>query len=198
MVGPGGFRFLRIDSLDPDLDLLVEEIRAVLRIRDIPATINFKGIRPGQVFERGPYRIKGISLNHPGGSCGYRIECEGKIVLYLTDTAPMTRPNEGISVDKAPPAPEKRLLQALEGADLVIMDTMFSFDEYLERITWGHAYPEYAVKICELARAKRLVLFHHAPDYSDDILDDLAAKWAVYENLDVSVAQEGKVIDLSE
>lgn len=169
-----------------------------LRIRDIPCRLDFHGIRPGQVFERGPYRIKGISLNHPGGSCGYRVEADDKVVLYLTDTAPMTKPDEGISADKAPPTPERRLMNAMEEADLVIMDTMFSYEEYLQRITWGHAYPEYAAKLSELVGVQKLLLFHHSPDASDETLDLLGEKWAQYENMDVSLAQEGKVIDLSE
>ncbi|WP_425503163.1 alpha-L-rhamnosidase C-terminal domain-containing protein [Pelagicoccus enzymogenes] len=35
MVGPGGFRFLRIDNHDPELDLHLEEVRATLQLRDL-------------------------------------------------------------------------------------------------------------------------------------------------------------------
>ena len=45
-------------------------------------------------------------------------------------------------------------------------------------MTWGHAYPEYAVKMARAAGVKRVALFHHAPDASDAALDMLAAKWA--------------------
>ncbi|MEC8277776.1 MAG: hypothetical protein VX026_08675, partial [Myxococcota bacterium] len=75
--------------------------------------------------------------------------------------------------------------------------TMFSYDEYLERMTWGHAYPEYGVKLAKLAGVKHLVLFHHSPDASDEQLDSLAEYWSNEEALKVSVAMENKVIDLS-
>lgn len=59
MVGPGGFRFLRIDSLDPDLDLLVEEIRAVLRIRDIPYLGSFESSNPrlNEIWKTGAWTV---------------------------------------------------------------------------------------------------------------------------------------------
>lgn len=167
-----------------------------LRIRDIPANLSFEGLSPEQEFEIGPYKIKCITLNHPGGSCGYRVEADGSSLLYLTDTAPMTTPDAGISADKRPPELERKLLEAMTEADAVIMDTMFSFEEYLERMTWGHAYPEYAVKLCELAGAKSLYLFHHAPDASDDQLDQLGEYWAAYNELQVIVSKEGEKYDL--
>lgn len=167
-----------------------------LRIRDIPATLSFEGLSPEQVFEIGPYKIQTITLNHPGGSCGYRVDADGSSVLYLTDTAPMTTPDEGITANKKPPELERKLLEALTEADAVIMDTMFSFDEYLERMTWGHAYPEYGVKLCELVGAKSLYLFHHAPDATDDQLDELADHWAQYDNLPVFLAKENVTVDL--
>jgi phosphoribosyl 1,2-cyclic phosphodiesterase len=167
-----------------------------VRIRDFGAQLSFKAIRPGRPFELGPYRVQGVSLNHPGGSCGYRIEADGRVVCYITDTAPMARPGPGITDGKVPPAPEKRLLDVLEEADLVIFDTMFDWDEYLEKMTWGHAYPEYAIKLCEAMAAKKLHLFHHAPEATDDQLDARAAHWATYDDLPVELAREGLEVNL--
>jgi ribonuclease BN (tRNA processing enzyme) len=168
-----------------------------VRIRDVAAKIHFEGVRPGRTFERGPYRISAVALNHPGGSCGYRIECEGQVVVYLTDTAPLSRPDVGMSADKPPPSPELRVLKAMSEADLMIMDTMFSFDEYLEKMTWGHAYPEYAVMMAKAAGVKRVALFHHAPDATDEALDALGAFWAHHREPEVFLAKEGLVMDLS-
>ena len=92
---------------------------------------------------------------------------------------------------------QRRLLQLMEGADLVIMDTMFTWEEYLEKMTWGHAYPEYGVALSKLASVKRLLLFHHAPDADDDALDALDAKWRAHEGLAVQLAREGETLDLA-
>lgn len=169
-----------------------------VRVREFPAKPRFHGVRPARAFELGPYRIEAIALNHPGGALGYRIEAAGRSVCYLTDTAPLARPGEGAADGKAPPGPERRLLQLMEGADLVIMDTMFTWEEYLEKMTWGHAYPEYGVALSELASVKRLLLFHHAPDADDDALDALDAKWRAHDGVAVQLAREGETIDLAD
>jgi len=73
---------------------------------------------------------------------------------------------------------------------------MFTFDEYLEKMTWGHSYPEYALALCEAAKVGHLVLFHHAPDATDEELDALEAKWAHCVAPRVTLAKEGQVVDL--
>jgi len=167
-----------------------------VRLREMPADVSFHPIQPGRPFERGPFTVTGVRLNHPGGSVGYRIEASGRVFVHLTDTAPLARPGEGAAVGEAPPAAEQVVLDAMKDADVVSFDTMFSFDEYLEKMTWGHAYPEYAVALCRAAGVKHLVLFHHAPDASDDELDALAAEWADHEAPRVTLAREGEVVDL--
>ncbi|MEC8422767.1 MAG: MBL fold metallo-hydrolase, partial [Myxococcota bacterium] len=168
-----------------------------VRLSDMGDTVSFRPIRPGRSFEMGPYRVQPVSLNHPGGATGYRIDADGRCVVYLTDTAPLARPGEGLLDGRSPNGPEQRVLRALEEADLVIMDTMFSFEEYLAHMTWGHAYPEYAVALCEAAGARRLALFHHSPDRTDDELDSHAAAWSAHQgSVQVSVAIEGALVDL--
>jgi len=172
-----------------------------VRIRDLAAEVQFHGVRVGQNLHRDPYTIKTVSLNHPGGSCGYRVEADGYVVAYLTDTAPLSKPTEGLSGNKEPLRAERRLLSIMKDADLVIMDTMFEYNEYLQKITWGHAYPEYAVKLANMAGVKQLMLFHHSPTANDETMDKLADYWASQDGerfTKVRVAREGQVIDLSE
>lgn len=167
-----------------------------LRIHDVAARMGFDGVRPGREFEQGPYKVLGVALNHPGGSCGYRVSCNGHSVAYLTDTAPLSRPDEGLCADRKPPAPEQRVIDCIREADLLIMDTMFSYQEYLEKMTWGHAYPEYAVSLAKAAGVKQLALFHHSPDNGDEVMEGIEAHWASYDELDVIVAKEGMVVNL--
>jgi phosphoribosyl 1,2-cyclic phosphodiesterase len=168
-----------------------------VRLADMGDKLSFRAVRPGRAFEMGPYRVQPVSLNHPGGATGYRIDADGRSVVYLTDTAPLAKPGEGVAHGKLPNGPEQNVLDVLAEADLVIMDTMFSFEEYLAHMTWGHAYPEYAVALCEAAGSRRLALFHHAPDRSDDELDAHAEAWARHAGpLEVSVAVEGAEVDL--
>jgi len=167
-----------------------------VRLRDLRDRVRIDPIRPGRPFERGPFTIEPLRLNHPGSSCGYRIEAGGKVMAFLTDTAPLARPDEGLVVDRRPTGAEAKIVAAITQADLVVMDTMFGFEEYLEKMTWGHAYPEYAVALCKAAGVKRLALFHHSPDASDSMLDELAARWAHCEGLEVFLAREGGSVEL--
>ncbi len=168
-----------------------------VRLGDFAARVAFRGVQPQRPFELGPYRVHPVTLNHPGGSVGYRVEAGGAVVVYLTDTAPLARPGRGLVDGKGPPGPERRVLDALREADLVIMDTMFSFEEFLEKMSWGHAYPEYGVALCEAAGAKRLALFHHAPDAQDAQLDALGARWTDAGGpVQVSLAREDDVLAL--
>lgn len=167
-----------------------------VRLRDLRDRLVIHAIRPGRPVERGAYRITPIRLAHPGNSFGYRVEAGGRSMALLTDTAPLARLDEGLIVQQAPQGLEARVVQAITACDLVVMDTMFRFDEYIEKMTWGHAYPEYAVALCRAAGVRRLALFHHSPDASDDDLDALGARWADHRDPGVFVAREGGSVDL--
>ncbi len=165
------------------------------RLAEVPASVTYEAIRPGRSFDRAGYHVRTVSLNHPGGSVGYRFEVDGRSVAYVTDTAPFASPGEGVAAG-APPVPaERRILDFLQGCDVVVYDTMYDLDEYLEKMTWGHSYPEYAAALCAAAGVKHLVLFHHLPDASDEALDALEAHWAAREGpMKVSVAKEGVTV----
>ena len=127
------------------------------RLRDVMDTVRFEAIRPEQPFQRGGYSVRAIRLNHPGGAVGYRVEIDGQVIAYITDTAPFAKPGEGIAYGGKPPLMEANMIQFLADADVVIYDTMYELSEYLVKMTWGHSYPEYAVALCEAANAKHLV-----------------------------------------
>jgi phosphoribosyl 1,2-cyclic phosphodiesterase len=164
------------------------------RLRELPARLSYNPIRPGKEFQAGKFKVLGHALNHPGGAVGYRIEAEGRSIAYITDTAPFAKPGEGVMGGQEPPPAEARFLEFIRGCDLVVFDTMYELDEYLEKMTWGHSYPEYAQALCKAAGVKHLVLFHHLPDADDDAMDEKAKKWASATEPRVSLAREGETV----
>ncbi|MEY3898794.1 MAG: hypothetical protein RLZZ214_4316, partial [Verrucomicrobiota bacterium] len=58
-VGPSGFRFARIDNVDPKIAVELSQVRAVLTIRDIPYIGSFKcsDERLNQIWETGAYTV---------------------------------------------------------------------------------------------------------------------------------------------
>ncbi len=166
------------------------------KIHELPAAVSFTAMRSGRELTLEPYVITPLSLNHPGGSFGYRVDAGGRSVAYVTDTMPFARPGEGLMAGATPTSAEQRVVDWLRGCDLVVYDTMYDYQEYLEKMTWGHSYPEYAAAVCRAAGAKHLALFHHLPDASDDDLDALRDKWAAVTDLRVTLAREGDTVDL--
>ncbi|MCA9493266.1 MAG: MBL fold metallo-hydrolase [Myxococcales bacterium] len=167
------------------------------RLRELPAAVTYAPVRPGRAFTAGAYRVLPFALNHPGGSVGYRVEVDGRSIAYVTDTSPFARPGEGVAAGKEPVKAEARAIEWLTGCDLVVYDTMYDYEEYLEKMTWGHSYPEYAAAICQAAGVRHLVLFHHLPDASDEYLDQLGEKWAAYEGMKVTLAVEGESVEVT-
>ncbi len=58
-VGPSGFRFARIDNVDPKVDLQLSEVRAILQLRDIPYIGSFKSSdeRLNKIWATGAYTV---------------------------------------------------------------------------------------------------------------------------------------------
>jgi len=167
-----------------------------LRLDDLGARLQFYGMPAGQSLEVGPYTIETLRLLHPGGTMGYRASLGKSSVCYLTDTGPLARPDEGIIVGESPTSLEQDLLHLVRDADVLVMDATFDQDEYFEKMNWGHSYPEYIVAIAQLAGVKRVALFHHSPDATDDDLDVVSDKWKDHRAPEVVVAKEGMVMDL--
>lgn len=167
-----------------------------IRLRDMPAEIAFRAIRPESSFDFLGYQVRGVLLNHPGGSCGYRIQAGGRSICYVTDSAPFATPGEGLLYDRPPTPGEQRMLRFLQGADLVVYDTMYELPEYLEKMTWGHSYPEYARGLCAAAGVHTLCLFHHAPEATDEQLDARAKAWSGATEPRVILAREGATLQV--
>ena len=154
----------------------------------VPAQIVFHKVEPGHELDIGAFRVMPIALNHPFGSVGYRIDCDGQSWAYVADTAPFNQVlhkqhflsgPEPLSDDDriALDAMRDALLRRLDGVDTVVYDTHFLPDEYSRFPHYGHSTPDQALEICAEAKVRRLVLYHHAPTHGDDQMDQIAAQY---------------------
>ena len=78
-------------------------------------------------------------------------------------------------------------------------DAQYSEDEYRDRIGWGHSSVADAVAFSRVARAGRLLLFHHDPSHSDEIVDEILAHCralAAGENMEIESAAEGSLLEV--
>lgn len=107
--------------------------------------------------------VQTFALNHPGGATGYRIEYNGKAFCYLTDVE-----HQGDNVNPA-------LAHFITDADAVAYDCTFTPEDYPKHQGWGHSTWEAGLRLVRAGGAKRLIVFHHNPDYDDATLDALAS-----------------------
>ena len=176
----------------------------------VPASFEFHQVEPGVSFAVGPFQIMPIALNHPFGSVGYRLDGDGTSVAYISDTAPFTEVlhkqhflhgPEPLSDDDrlALTAMRDALVRRLVDVDTVIYDTHFLPEEYERFPHYGHSTPDHAIDICVEARARRLVLYHHAPSHGDDQMDRIATEYLAKgkaRDLEVLTAFEGMTLPI--
>jgi phosphoribosyl 1,2-cyclic phosphodiesterase len=106
--------------------------------------------------------ISAFRVCHPGYTVGYEIEFRGLRVVYIPDNE---LAGDGSSFDDEWYA---RLVEFVAGADLLIHDAMYTEAEYERRRGWGHSTAAQAVALAASAGVKRLLLFHHDPDRTDE------------------------------
>lgn len=169
-----------------------------VRLADLPSAVAIEATRARRRTEVDGWTVDSVSLQHPGGSIGYRVNDGRHSAAYVTDTGPFARPDEGLSVGLPATRAEARIVEFLRGCDMVVYDTMFERNEYLDKMTWGHSYPEYAMALCREAGVGTLVLFHHHPDATDDDIDALAARYAGQQGPRIVVAREGATLAVGE
>jgi phosphoribosyl 1,2-cyclic phosphodiesterase len=144
----------------------------------------FREVEGGESFQIGENRITTRWLNHPQGCLGFRVETPAGIVVYATDNEP------GV------PEFDKNLRELAADADIFINDAQYSPSQLAnERKGWGHSSWKEGVKVARDANVKTLVLFHHDPDSTDRVVDQLL-RHAREEFDSVFAASEGMVITL--
>lgn len=138
------------------------------------ATLEYARLRPGEPADVAGTRVTAKRQHHSGDSYGFRIELGGRSVVYTTDT-------EHKMED---PAQIEGFAEFFREADLVIFDSMYSLADALSvKEDWGHSSNVVAVELCQLARARRLALFHHEPVLDDTGIETLLAETRRYERI---------------
>jgi phosphoribosyl 1,2-cyclic phosphodiesterase len=150
-------------------------------------------------------------LNHPILCLGYRFEYKGKSIVTAYDHEPFrnlfpTDPADPSYDEEAAREGEQvvqeeneKILRFFLSADVLIHDAQYTAAEYAAHLGWGHSSYEYAINSAHKARVKKLVLFHHDPNRTDEQLEDLEreyrAKVRGKTNMEIIMAREGLVVE---
>lgn len=142
--------------------------------------------------ERGGMQVAGFQVRaaenlHPGGSLSFRLQYGRQGVVYTTDHT------------AGDPGVDGRLLDLARGAQLWIVDAMFTPEELERYSDWGHNSHINAVQLALDAGVETVVLFHHDPGKGDRALDRVgkeAAETAAGTRTQVLMARDGMVVEV--
>jgi phosphoribosyl 1,2-cyclic phosphodiesterase len=109
---------------------------------------------------------------HPGGSVRYRVNLNGKKVVYATDVELDLIFGSQKNVQKNKDLVQE-YLDFIYKADLLIADGQFTEEEYAAKVGWGHSSVPVILDLAHQAEVQQLAIFHHDPQHSDKFLDDL-------------------------
>jgi phosphoribosyl 1,2-cyclic phosphodiesterase len=145
---------------------------------DLRAEIDFCELEEGEIAI-GDAVVRTHYLNHTAVCMGYRVEADGVSVAYITDHEPyglVTRDTSTAGAARSTRGGfthggDRRLIDFVRGADLLIQDAQYTPEEYSARRGWGHGSTDYVTDVAVEAGVRRAALFHHEPTHADDVID---------------------------
>lgn len=182
-----------------------------VRLEELCSQVSYVDLKEGRYDLGQGLKLKSQYLNHPLLCLGYRFEYEDKVLCTAYDTEPfrnvfITDPQDpafdpvmAAEGEQAVAAESRRIESFIRGADLLVFDAQYTQTEYdNERVGWGHAPIEYAIDVARRNEVKRLALYHHDVQRTDDQMDALQAFYSRQNNngTEVFFAREGMEIIL--
>ena len=127
------------------------------------ANISFEEHTPGDLVKVCDAEVTLFKQNHPGDSYGYRVEANGKALVYSTDCE---HKNEAHGKDYP-------YLDFIRNADLLIFDAPYTHSQSIgNREHWGHSSNVMGVELAARADVKKLAIFHHDPNTTDEQISE--------------------------
>ncbi len=123
-------------------------------MNDVAAHLTFEEVRDRASTQLGDVRVTLAKANHPDAVYAFRLEHEGRAIVYATDTEHYS-------------CVDQRLVALARDADVLIYDAQYLPDEYPGRIGWGHSTWQAGAELARAAGVGKLVLFHHDPMRTD-------------------------------
>jgi phosphoribosyl 1,2-cyclic phosphodiesterase len=130
--------------------------------KDLPCKFEFVPLTENSL-KIGGFHIQAIENCHPGGAFGLRIAEKRHAFVFITD-------HEASLTEKLP-HPYADYVKFASKAELLVHDAQFTEEELPTRRTWGHSSYQECLKLAIDSGAKRLGLYHHAPERVDYEID---------------------------
>lgn len=140
----------------------LKDMSARIEINELEGALDVAGVKVSYHY-----------LNHPGITVGYRFETPEWSICYISDHEPYGRLNaKGELTDKEDAAVAKFAY----GADILVSEAQYTDDEYKMKRSWGHSTFGDVLGLAAAAQVKKLVMFHHDPGHTDEMMDRFLAE----------------------
>jgi phosphoribosyl 1,2-cyclic phosphodiesterase len=175
--------------------------------RELQSRIIFKQLNEETIKVNG-LTIKTKIVNHPVITLAYRVEYNGKVLVYTGDNEPYFNfiDKNDKQLNEFVEAANANLRFFINSANLLIADSQYTEEEYLQKHGWGHSTYEWVYEMAKKSKVEKLVFFHHDPQRTDIELDEL--KFHYLQKLkedynrealslkEIIIAKEGECIDI--
>jgi len=155
--------------------------------QNVAANVTYRQVNLDNEMDIAGFRVQAAEHRHPGKAITYRVQYGTAVVIYSTDH------------DIGDPAIDGNLLELARGADMWILDGMYTPSQKRQRQNFGHSTHLEAVELALTAGVKTVALFHHAPEHDDAILDQMACEateFAANTPTQVLMARDRLVLDV--
>lgn len=162
-------------------------------LSEMPGNLNIVELREMSFTLHG-MNVEACFTNHPGVCVAYKLHTPDGIVVYMPDNETKRGSGRANSSDKV-------MADFIRGADVLIMDSQYTADEYQQHIGWGHGCIDEVVSMAIATRVKRLYTFHHDPAHDDRCVSGMLMHArqlaeAAGSSLIVEAAREGMEVSL--
>lgn len=178
-----GFEGAR-QGLQSTLSSQMESPYFPISMQQMPGHISIQEVK-GLDFKVGDVPVQAQFLNHPGVCTGYRLKTPGGDICYLPDVElfQRLRPTADFDTSSHPTdehlladEQDRKVVEFIRDSEVLILDAQYNAAEYLTCVGWGHSCAEDSVAFALKAGIKRLFLFHHDPDHSDEEISRMVAR----------------------
>ena len=152
-------------TIERAISAQMESVYFPVTVREFGAHVRFRDLRE-ETLSFGPVRIDTMLLSHPGYCLGYRLTVRNHSVCYITDNE-LYLPSD----KRYNPRYVEQLVRFVQGADVLVTDTTYRDHEYPSKVDWGHSCVSQVAELAARAEVKRLHLFHHDIDQTDEAID---------------------------
>jgi phosphoribosyl 1,2-cyclic phosphodiesterase len=144
-------------------------------------------------LDLGETLVEAHQLQHPQGGMGFKFSENSGTFVFLTDNELLEHGWSGTSA--------KDFVHFCKDADLLVHDCQYLPEEMPMRRGWGHSDLDSVARLALEAGVKNLLLFHHDPWRTDQVIAEMVARaeeilHKEHSSITVDAAREGTTVTL--